>query len=107
MLLSEDPGTFDQMGCLVICLMLEGKPLADLVIQPSSIRLDGHRSYRFVFGGFFWVYFVSRHAVGAPWRDFFLREDGTMTVPITDGVRNGYLLKLVERFSRRNLRWPG
>lgn len=105
MIISEDPGTSDQIGCLVICLMLEEKPLGDLITQPLSIRLNGHRAYRFVFGGFFWIYFASRHAVGPPWRDLFLREDGTMMVPLTDGIRNSYLLNLVRRFSKRNPRW--
>lgn len=93
------------MGCLIICLVLGGKPLGDLITQPLSIRLDGHRAYRFVFGGFFWIYFMSQHGVGLPWRDPFLRENGTMMVPLTDGLRNNYFLNLMKNFSKRNPRW--
>lgn len=80
LLISSDTGLPWQYGC-VMCVLIDDKAvLTDLMIQPDRLRLDGHAAYRFVFGGFMWIYLVSNHMPPAPLQSAFLSPAGTMIV---------------------------
>lgn len=61
MLLNENPGDEKDYPVVMTFVVHDGKVQTDMIIQPSWSRLDGHYSYRFVFGGIAWVYLVSNH----------------------------------------------
>jgi len=106
MLYSGTAGEPYEYGCALICLLDNGKPLTDLILQPVEIRLQGHRCYRFCINGFFWHYFVSSHNPGRPWSDLFLQKEGSMIVYLTEeGEEKGYLRSLVANFRKRNPEW--
>ncbi len=61
LLLSENPGIPWQYGCLMFALMHENQIQEDLIVQPTLTKIDNVFGYRFVFGGFMWVYTVGSH----------------------------------------------
>jgi hypothetical protein len=61
LLLKEDTGIPWQYGCLMFALTHEDQVQEDLIVQPTWTRIDGIFGYRFVFGGFVWVYIVGNH----------------------------------------------
>ncbi len=65
MLLRGDPGGERDYPCLMFALMFGGTTFRGAVLQPAVIRVEGIRTYRFVFGGFIWAFMVSSHRVPA------------------------------------------
>src|SRR3989338_1861754 len=61
MLRAEDTGQTWQYGCLMFSLLHEGQLQTDLIIQPSWTRVDNVFAYRFVFGGYIWLFCVANH----------------------------------------------
>ncbi|MGE5437730.1 MAG: hypothetical protein ACM3O3_10925 [Syntrophothermus sp.] len=62
MLLESNPGNEEEYGCALVAIYLKPNSLAlDLILQPSWLRDDGYRTFRFVFGGIMWIYVVSSH----------------------------------------------
>jgi hypothetical protein len=56
MLLNEDPGTEREYPVVMTFVAHDGEVQTDMIVQSTWSRLDGHFSYRFVFGGIAWVY---------------------------------------------------
>jgi hypothetical protein len=61
LLLSDNTGIPWQYGCLMFALLHEDKIQEDLIVQPTQIKIDNVFGYRFVFGGFIWLYMVGSH----------------------------------------------
>jgi len=59
-------------------LKFDGSAMNQVIVQPSVQRLEGHRAFRFVFGGFLWVYLVSSHDIVAPLSTGILRPPGEL-----------------------------
>jgi len=79
MILKGNPGPSDKYGILAFVIMHEGKVLSDLIMQPTWTRIEGHYCYRFVFGGFLWVYFISGHNIPSDFKKLFLSDTGKAT----------------------------
>jgi hypothetical protein len=75
-LLSDNSESPLDYPCVVVPLLLEGKHLRDWIVQPAPARIDGHRCYRFVFGGFLFVLFVSSHNLPAEFQRTCLADTG-------------------------------
>lgn len=80
LLLSDDPGLSWQYGCVMCGLVADEGVLTDLMIQPDRLKLRGQTAYRFIFGGFMWIYIVSSHAPPNPIGSSFLSPAGKMTI---------------------------
>lgn len=80
LLMSNDTGLPWQYGCVMCGLIDDKAVLTDLMIQPDRFKLHGHTAYRFVFGGFMWIYLASNHTPPAPIQSAFLSSAGTMTI---------------------------
>lgn len=80
LLISDNPGLPWQYGCVICSLIADETILTDLMIQPDRLRLHGHNAYRFVFGGFMWIYFASNHIPPTPIQSAFLDQTGKMTM---------------------------
>ena len=76
MLLNDDPGKSYKYGCIMLATMHDEKHIDTLILQPELKRIDGHIIYRFVFGGFWWLYFCSSHKPNKKLLSVFLQSDG-------------------------------
>lgn len=84
LLMSSDTGSSWQYGCVMCGLIADKAVLTDLMIQPDRIKLHGHTAYRFVFGGFMWIYLTSNHTPPTPIQSAFLSPAGKMTILMKD-----------------------
>ena len=79
MVLDEQPGKQEDFGCVMFGLKNGIDTIADLIVQPVRTRSDdGHCCYRFVFGGFQWVFFVSSKPKTGTYSVGFLQESGCL-----------------------------
>jgi len=79
MLLNEDPGEPQDYPALLFPIIHEDKPLTDLIVQPSAIRLkSGHNGYRFTFGGIIWAFIISKHKMPSELLECSLNKSGRM-----------------------------
>lgn len=94
MLHTETPGEFYEYGCVLLGLRARnGTAMDQLMERPFSFRSDGHRCYRFLFGGHYWVFVVSKHTSAFLHKDFFLSEDGTLIVHLIPPEATGTVRK--------------
>lgn len=63
MLKSDNPATPGNYPCVIIPLMFKGQHLKGYMVEPTHARIEGHKCYRFVFGGFVFMIYVSSHGV--------------------------------------------
>lgn len=61
LLLRDDPGHPWQYGCVMFTLLHERRVQQDLIYPPIRVRVSEVPCYRFIFGGFAWLYFVASH----------------------------------------------
>jgi hypothetical protein len=61
MILNEKAGEPDEYSFMMVLVTHEDVVQTDLIIQPTWSRLEGHYSYRFVYGGIAWIYLLSSH----------------------------------------------
>ena len=76
MLLNNDPGECSQYGCIMVATMHKREHINSLIIQPELRRIDGQIGYRFMFGGFWWLYFCSSHKPNKKLQTAFLQKNG-------------------------------
>jgi hypothetical protein len=83
MILKEDPGMEYEYGCFMTTLK-NRDDLDRISRYPIRQKFDGHRCYRFLFCGIFWMFIVSSHSHNHPSREFFLQESGLLHIMISD-----------------------
>jgi hypothetical protein len=103
MLLAQYPGPPEEYACILVAIIFEGKTIEDLMLNPTSIKEDGHRIYRFVFGGFAWAYFVSSHPIPGKVRDVAINENGELIVSALEAQRLGMLMGLINNVKTSGL----
>ncbi len=81
--------------CILVAVIFNRKPINDLMINPTPIRQDNHRVYRFLFGGFAWAYFVSSHSIPNEVRHVAINESGEMIVSALEIHRLGMIMGLI------------
>lgn len=91
MLRGEDPGRRTDYPCLIFGVTAQGKSLPDFIDQPTPVRLEGLRCYRFIFCGLVWVFFVANHAPSSLVRQHVLSEAGSLVIWIKPFEDLGYL----------------
>ncbi len=77
-LLRDVPGEPWQYGCMMLALFHEGKIVRDLIDQPIRGQVQGLTSYRFIFGGLAWLFFVGNHRSGKGLEMASLDPSGTL-----------------------------
>ena len=80
MILNDDPGCSQDYPFFISPLLHEGKEQPSLIVSPTWTRIDGHYSYRFVFGGMAWIFVVSNHNLPDPLQKAVLSKNGNMTM---------------------------
>jgi hypothetical protein len=81
-LLNNDPGTSTAYGCVMWGItMLPGESPA-LIMQPTRTRIHGHVTYKFMFGGLVWVFFVTSQEIAYPFNQCIVKENGETVVQV-------------------------
>lgn len=80
MLLNENPGESDQYGCIMFAAMFGGKHVDSLILQPELVRVEKQIVYRFLVGGFWWLYFCSSHKPNKQFASGFLQSSGVVNI---------------------------
>ncbi len=91
-LLDGSPGGSKDYGCLMMAIRHEGKPVTDLIVEPTPSRILDHKCYRFVFGGFAWLYIVSSHNLPKIITDNFVTENGSCVIQYQEIERMKFLV---------------
>lgn len=78
MLLDEYVESPNRYGCFMYGLEFSGAALTQLISQPVRIRSCGQKAYKFVFGGFVWIFHVSASEIGRPHSEALLRPEGQL-----------------------------
>ncbi len=97
MLVSDDPGATDKYGCIMFALMHDHNVLPDLIVAPSYARLNGHRAYRFIFGGLVFLYVVSSIRPHKFIVEHFLQDSGMAIVKKQQAKELGFLTNSISR----------
>jgi len=92
MILLENPGCAERYPVIPFALIEDEKIQCGVITQPSRTKLYGQIGYRFVFGGFMWVYLVSRCFAPEEVKSLLLMEDNTLCLVKAD-FRNCGLIK--------------
>jgi hypothetical protein len=95
LLVSEDPGPPNRYGCFMFGLKLESTAFTQVITQPEKIKIDGRIAYRFVFGGFLWIFIVTSHESPSSLTRCFLQPNGNGFFLVRDAVE----LRHLKRFT--------
>ncbi len=79
MLLNCDPGEPHDYGCVVMIPEMYNE-VRQCIMPPDPVRIFGHRCFRLLAGGFWWLYVVSGHSGSFELRELFLPRNGTLTI---------------------------
>ncbi|MCL4500121.1 MAG: hypothetical protein M1335_07790 [Chloroflexi bacterium] len=79
MLLNCDPGEPHDYGCVLMIPEMYNE-VRQVIMPPDPIRISGHRCFRLLAGGLWWLYVVSRHSSSFEKRELFLSRDGTLSI---------------------------
>jgi hypothetical protein len=98
MLINENPGKVNNYGCIIFAILGDGnKLLRGVQFGQSSSRLEGHHVYKILFGGFLWIFFVSSHNISSKFNKMFLKENGSIIIPINHYSKHKYLNQMAGR----------
>ena len=82
MIITKNPGESWDYGCMMISLIDANQPMDGMIGQPDSLRIDGHRCYRFLLGGCLWIFVVSKHARNFLHKELFIDKEGKLIIPV-------------------------
>lgn len=85
MLLANDPGKFDEYGCILFWPEKHREILDNLVWSIGPAEIDGVPFFRFIFGGMHWMFFLRREALTPGQSGLFLQEHGRLRILKGDG----------------------
>lgn len=84
MIMSDTPGEPGKYCCVMTVIKNGRDEVADFIDQPEKIKIDGHTTYRFIFGSIAWGYFVSSHKIPTVINSFVLSEKGEVRMNVKD-----------------------
>jgi len=96
MIINRDPGEAWDYGCMMTMLTEKNQPMDGMIGQPEPLRVDGHRCYRFVLGGYFWLFVVSKHARNFMHRELFLDKVGNLTIHVLPAKDTEFMTQLAK-----------
>jgi hypothetical protein len=83
-LLEGEPGPANIYGCIMCPVLHEGKIVTDVIVEPHSAHLVGHRAYNFIFGGMAWVFVINKLGIKHAISQYFLQENGNCRFRLTE-----------------------
>jgi hypothetical protein len=99
MIFRQQPDEPYKYGCIIFLMTLNNNIMDDLILQPDTLRIDGHRCIRFILGGCMWVFNVSSHSHTFGGKQFFLQRDGSIVIPKTAADNTELLKKFAYKLS--------
>jgi len=93
MILSENPGKSLSYPCLTIAMFHQGCAARNLVRKPHKYKMEGYDCYRFVFGGFLWVFFLTQALISDWISRVVLQEDGTLPLAFAESNEWDFVIK--------------
>lgn len=104
MIFAEDPGRSWQYPCVLAAVCNGDRHMPGLITPPLRHRIKGSLCYSISFAGFSWMFAVTHRIHSHPWREYCVREDGTLPVFGSDlmqvrGFRR-FAADLIERNQR-------
>ena len=103
MIQDEKPGTYLDYPCLTFMILMGKTDVMDAFIYPPQmIRFDNQRTFRFIFGGCFWIYFVSSHTNRIRIKEFILNEDGKILIPLKKAENTDFFQALSRNVVKHN-----
>lgn len=80
MIHSGNPGKQTDYPCVMFGLTSESGIHGNFIDQPRKIHIDSHTTYRFVFTGFMWSFYVSSHKLPPLLIQVAINEEGKMVI---------------------------
>ena len=80
MLLTEDPATQLKYPCLMMTYLHLTEFPGDVVAQPSLSKVKGRYIYKFLIGGLFYVFFISKPTIHQGLKEFSISPNGEMRI---------------------------
>ena len=95
-LIKDDPGLPSDYPCIVFPLFLDGDQ-CHILVEPTLVKWQGHKCYRFVFGGFVILYYVSSHRLPPSYERIILNTHKPMRFQLTELHEHKFLRVLWDR----------
>lgn len=103
MIFNETPGSNLKYPCLFFMMLMEQNDVLDsFIYPPQMLRIDGHRVFRFIFGGGFWIFFVSSHTNMIRHTQFFLKESGEIQIPLRRAEETRFFRELAQNIAKKS-----
>jgi hypothetical protein len=80
MIHANKPGKQLDYPCVIYGLTSKENIHSNLIDQPRRFHTGGHNTYRFIFSGFVWLYFVTSHTLPKLMSEVALSESGEMII---------------------------
>jgi hypothetical protein len=80
MLPDSDPGEQLEYPCLIMTSLHLKEHPNDIVAQPSHARVNGGHVYKFLIGGLFYIFFISKHIIPSDLSDVAINSDGEVKI---------------------------
>jgi len=96
MLLNGEPGLERAYPCIMFGLVDDQGHRADMIVQPGKLKLDGCTCYRLIFGGFLWLFFISKKAPDDPYGVAFLKLSGRLSFVIKNIFEASYIVNFAQ-----------
>ncbi|MBU2551306.1 MAG: hypothetical protein KKB20_23030 [Proteobacteria bacterium] len=93
MLLNNDPGAFNQYGCLMYMIQNGGVPFDEIIRADGASHIMSHKVQRFIIGALGWVFFVSSHRVPDKISNWFLSQEGELYIFTIEANKIGILIE--------------
>lgn len=77
---NNNPGTQLDYPCVIFGLNSKENIHVNLIDQPRRFRTESHMTYRFIFSGFVWVYYVSSHKLPSLISSVAINKFGSMVI---------------------------
>ncbi len=77
-----DPRSANDYGCAMFAVLRDSRLMDSIIVTPNSYKIEGATFYIFLAMGFLWWYPMRTKNIATHYSDLFLKETGTMIVPL-------------------------
>ena len=102
MLLEGNPGDVFEYGVWILFFPKSSKEMKDLIIAPNLLRkrIEGHRCYRAIFNGLFWLFFVSHHTYQFSHKEYFLSKSEELPIINSGQIGENFVQYLIREYQK-------
>lgn len=100
MLLVGDAGDEATYPCVTFGLVDDTGKRMDMMVPPKKLRVESHWVYRFIIGGFMWVFFVTTRQPAGKYKIGFLQKSGKLSFVIKNILEAKFMRNFGEARAR-------